>query len=491
MLMSSSENAHEMEQPARFGADEGRFGNVGSASLEVSTRLPGAAITVLDGGLRVVGEGQGNLFLPGLDPGLYEVEVDAASLHRRKHVRLAAGDHEAVEFELSRFPCIAPLWGHDVDAEAAQLGDAAARIESELIPGSAGLVIMLRPLPGMEAREAMAPQLRLLPADTTRGARAGTARSLVLSRGVGGTMVVAIALPSGPHALAFRARTAGLNALGEAWLGQSLWLIEGRMHYLVVPWLREGIRPQFAVLHTSASDWLWNPRNRRAMIQAEWLELGYAWLRLGINRTPIPHDALVDDPMLALLRVMLGGAATVNRRWVELTGMLGLDHPDLIALGAAAGDAHGVRLRTPPMLDANYRRAVRADADLPELISAASAAEAVAARQIHSGIWTTWLLDPGLDWSGSALRGIDVASDDGLDTYWADDVLAGSRTSVLERQPAARDLARERVDAFVEVAAQVAGVSAQEVRSGMDAREMAHRVNLPVATVQRVLSEEG
>ncbi len=180
-------------------------------------------------------------------------------------------------------------------------------------------------------------------------------------------------------------------------------------------------------------------------------------------------------------------AATVRRLHDELGDM-----PDVVALGRAA-PASGVRGRVdvPPMLSACMDVLLAADREDPDVIPAGSAVEAVSGERYASRPWLLWrpvelraFVESGADGGAAGFEG-DFAELPMMPP-------APGPLREAEFAPRAEPVSPtvlRRVGEVVTEAAPRLELSAQEAAEALGAEEIAHRLDVPTALVERSLTD--
>jgi hypothetical protein len=261
-------------------------------------------------------------------------------------------------------------------------------------------------------------------------------------------------------------------------LYQSLWVDEGWQTMVFIPNTAEGPASELATVHIARlGEWTpWADGSATAIA----LESVLAGLRAG--RSVVPEnlgqlfEAKFVNPFLGIAAahaLLIDPASSIKllETVVENLERLTPLNPDVIALAHRARRA-GADVRPqqgvawPPMMYIGYRALLRADANTPGVVVDNSLAESAAALLRVAGLWTTWTRSAAPSDEGARRFEIDGDADE-----------------------EALDPAAERVFAYVQGAAKVAGVSQTDILSQRSLKQLALATGLPSASVRGAVSK--
>jgi hypothetical protein len=437
-------------------------------------------IELLDSDFSTVATGTGALSVH-VSPGLYEVHFrDGASYESR----IIKAEGATVTVEPPRFltESPAPLEGTSTSHEYHQyaVSEASQRVANEAAhaPLLGGLIVMVRNLRGADDvpfPSDLPKRLGILDAQ-------GKAPPVKQDWQIDATQHWAIwsnSLPAGGYTL----EISGPDAASTS-IRQSLWVDRGWQTLLFLPNTAEGIEADLATVHiTKLGQWsAWNEAGAIAVA----LENVLAGLRNG--RSVVPSDlndlfhAKFQNPFLGIAAahaLLLDPSPSTRLLTTVVKNLARLlpENPDVFALEHRAYD-HGAKvtvrkgLSWPPLLYAGYRSLIRADAADPGVILDGSPAETAAARLVLNGIWTTWTeQQPDL----VASRGVGAILGE-ADLRWDPMVVPEG------------DPATERLRSYVTGAAELQGVTTEEILGRRTLGELALATGLPSGAVSMAIS---
>lgn len=439
-------------------------------------------IELLDSNFSTVATGTGVLSVD-VAPGLYEAHFrDGAS----SESRIIKAEGETVRVEPPRFLTAspAPLEGTSTSHEYHQyaVSEASQRIANEAAqaPGSGfgGLIVMVRNLRGdddVPFPADMAGRLQILDAQgKPPPAKGGWQIDAGQHWAIWGNP-----LPAGGYSLEISGPEAASTSIR-----QSLWVDQGWQTLLFLPNTANGIEADLATVHiTRLGEWsAWNEagaiavalenvlaglRNGRSVVPSDLNDLFHAKFQNPFLGIAAAHALLLDPtPSTRLLTTV-----------VENLARLLPDNPDVFSLEHRAYD-HGAKvtvrkgLSWPPLLYAGYRSLIRADAAKPGVILDGSAAETAAARLVLNGIWTTWTEQQP-----------EVVASRGVGAILGETELHWDPIATLDSDPAT-----ERLRSYVSGAAEMQGLTAEEILGRRSVGELALATGLPSGAVTTAIS---
>jgi hypothetical protein len=299
------------------------------------------------------------------------------------------------------------------------------------------------------------------------------------------------------------------NRTGAQDVEHTVWASQGHKTVLFVPQVQSGPDVAGMSMHLLDRNDAYNDVSDRT----ETVELALSVLRRGFRRRLLEDAARmlsVRTPLTAQLfaaaslatsaeatsddRIGPRLAATVAR----LHGKLG-DMPDVLALGRALPDS-GVTgsIDVPPMLSACIELLLAADQDDPDVIPAGSIVETAAGERYACRPWLLWRpleLEAFVAsramrqrWAGESPR---YRPRGGGDGFAAEGGAAGFEELPMMPPPQPEPVSptvMRRVEEVVDEAAPRLELSARETADALGAEEIAHRLEVPTALVERSLA---
>ena len=440
------------------------------ARLTVPTTSSTLEIEVLNSNFELVGSGVGGLDA-SLAPGLYEIRFREGSEHESRLLKVGAGPRvvEAPSFQpASPAPVSDTSTTHEYHQQPViDANDAIANQCAGGGPESGGLVVMVRNVRGQDNLEFQDPSGRLSILNS-RLEPLGSPGNWQVEEQSGWALYGRAVVPGG-----YALRSEG----GAEPIHQALWVDDGWQTLVFIPNTKTGPALDLATVHIArVGQWSpWDDGSRTAIA----LESVLDGLRSG--RSVIPEDLnelfhakfvnpflgiaaatamlLNPKPSLPLLKTVLDN---LEQLLPKNPDVVGLGHRALAA-GAEIQPREGVEW--PPLLYANYRALLRADANRPGVIADGSQAESAAARVRVSGLWTTWAASR----RGRARASIDI------------DVIGNAEEE--------SDPATARVRAYVEDAARVRKQRPVEILDRKSLKQIALATGLPSAAVRASISK--
>jgi hypothetical protein len=435
------------------------------AHVKIGSPLQALEVTLLDSRFGVAAHGFGGLDAE-VDPGIYELQLRAGPMEQSRLLKLEAGAvHEETNVSMP-VRAVAPLDGTTTSREPHQ--HAAVRASQALRGSQAGVIVMLRNLPGERFAFNQKVRNRLRVVGPTLEPLPG--RWEVDRKYASATWVSQVA----PGGIALRLERAGPDDRTR-YEYRPLWIVRGWQVLVFVPNTVQGPAPELATIHMARRQLGWEPWNESGRIGVA-LELALWGLRVGLP--VVPRDLLdlllrtkFQNPILgivgahALLAQPKPNIQLLDTVLGNLESLLGADHPDLAGLTWQREEARRRRptrkppplrpVSWPPTFLASYRALLRLDPIKRSTLAPGSQAERAAARLEDTGVWTSWA-EPAL-----RTRGV-VAAD---------------------------DPARERVAEYVQGVAALHRINKSDALGRVNERQTALAVGLPLAVVLRALNE--
>jgi hypothetical protein len=464
----------------------------GEAVLAAESPTGAVALSIVDADFRPVAEGVGRVEATLAAPGIYEVVARAGPRTARRLVKLEAGERRTVDDLEVAFPAASPTAGTSTTHEYHM--DLAHEATRPGLPAGAddgGLIVVLRDVRGQQGPPLTARDLSAVALLDGSLRRLDGLDALWVSRPADAAAYWRLPLRPGGYAI----RQPTQRAAGErAFVDQSVWIQPGWQTIVFLLRSDPGARPAWPSIHLSPLTEGWqsfDPRFGTSYELALW-ELRNP----GASRTLLDDgaiDATGDNPLLAIV----AAAALLRRSPVDLGRVAQIidqlagrlpGHPDVAGLQAAARLAGAPvpaprDVYWPPMLAELYLALLHLDADEPGTIAPGSPAEAIAARLVLSGIWTTW---QPLDEAPAMAP----APPDAPDPDATLQRLDAEPARLAELQPA--EPADRRVAAFLGSVADLAALDPDEASIGaLGVRDVARATHLPDAVARESLRRLG
>jgi hypothetical protein len=437
-------------------------------------------IELLDSNFSTVATGTGSLNVE-LAPGLYEAHFRDGSSAESRIIKAEPGsvvvDPPTFATE-SPAPLEATSTSHEYHQQA--VVDASERVASEAANASSlgGLIVMVRNLRGADDVPFPADLPKRLQILDAQGNKLPVKHDWQLDAAQHWA-IWGNPLPAGGYTL----EISGPNVASTR-IRQSLWVDPDWQTLVFLPNTAAGVEADLATVHiTRLGQWsAWHEagaiavalenvlaglRNGRSVVPSDLNDLFHAKFQNPFLGIAAAHALLLDPtPSTRLLTTVVNNLARLLP-----------DNPDVFALEHRAHD-HGAKLAVrkglswPPLLYAGYRSVIRADGAEPGVILDGSPAETAAARLVLNGIWTTWTeQQPEL----VASRGVGAILGE-AELRWDPAVASES------------DPATERLRSYVSGAAELQGVSTDEILGRRSVAELALATGLPSGAVSTAIS---
>ena len=469
-----------------------------NGSLRVTS--PGADIQVLDAYLRPVpgaaGVGAVDATLP---PGAYTVVGGLEGTTVSRDILIRPGSVKELDLDVPLAPA-APVYRLPTANETH--GMLAHELSRARPPkGGSALVIVLRGLKG----HAMAPLDQSPEIADWDGAPIAVPAPTFDPHHPPGEQPRAVGWRVDLEPGAYRVRW---NRTGAQDVEHTVWAAEGHKTVLFVPQVQSG--PDVAGMSMHLLD-----RNRAyddISDRTETVELALSVLRRGSRRRLLEDAARMLSPRTPLTAQLFAAAALATSAEATSDGRVGPrlaatvarlhgklgDMPDVLALGRALPDSAVTgSVDVPPMLSACLELLLAADQDDPDVIPAGSIVETASGERYTCRPWLLWrplelealVASRAMRqrWTGESPR----YRPRGGDGFAAEGGGAGFEELPMmppaQPEPVSPTVMR-RVEEVVDEAAPRLELSARDTANALGAEEIAHRLEVPTALVERSLA---